>query len=186
VRFFPLFLRLEGRRVVVVGAGPACEPKIAQLVEAGAAVHVIAPSATERVRELVASGAATWDARPFAAGDLAGAWLVVSATGDPEVQRAIADEAAARRTFVVAIDDLEHGSAATGSVLRRPPFVVAISSSAEAPALTRLLREILERALPEERWVARARELRRAWKRDKTPHASRFRELVRAIAGDDD
>ena len=189
----PLFVRLEGLRVLVVGAGPACEPKIEALVEAGARVHVVAPVATPRVRALAAAAEAglTWEARPFVEADLDEAWLVVSATGDAAVQRAIAVEAARRHLFVLAIDDPANGSAASGYVLRRPPFVVAISSSGEAPALTRLLREVLERTLPAERWVEAARALRREWKQkaaqgEPVPHGARFRALVRALAAEMD
>jgi siroheme synthase-like protein len=97
---------------------------------------------------------------------------------DAAVQRAIADDAEARHLFVLAIDDPEHGSAMSGAVVRRPPFVIAISSSAEVPALTRLVREVIECALPEDRWIAAARQLRARWKREKTPMASRFGELL--------
>ncbi|HEU4539062.1 MAG TPA: bifunctional precorrin-2 dehydrogenase/sirohydrochlorin ferrochelatase, partial [Polyangiaceae bacterium] len=184
VALHPLFLKLAGRRVLVVGAGPAVERKIDELVELGARVTVVAPRATERVRTLAAWGRLAWLARPYQSGDALGAWLVVSATGDPGVQRLVFDEASAQQTFVLALDDLEHGSAYAASLVRRPPFVIAISSSGEAPALSRLLRQVLERALPEERWVSAARALRARWRREGSPHASRFAELVAAFARD--
>ena len=68
---------------------------------------------------------------------------------------------------------------------RRPPFLVAISSSGEAPALSRLLREVIEGALPAPRWIAAARALRAEWKRDGTPMADRFPALVRKVLGPD-
>jgi siroheme synthase-like protein len=178
----PLFLKLAGRRVLVVGAGPAAERKIDDLVAAGARVTVVAPRATERVRALASWGRLTLRARPFEPGDARGAWLVVSATGDRAVQRLVFDEANDQQTFVLALDDPENGSAYSASIVRRPPFVVAISSSGEAPALTRLLRQVLERALPDDRWVSAARALRARWKREGSPHASRFAELVAAFA----
>lgn len=176
---YPLFLLLGGRTVVVLGAGAVAERKIEELIGAGAKVRVVAPEATDRVRALAAGSAVTWERRAFASSDLDGAWLVVSATGDAEVQRRIFQEAEARHVFVLAVDDLPHGSAYGGAIIRRPPFIVSISSSAEAPGLTRLLREVIEQALPDERWVAAARTLRARWKKDKTPMASRFPELLR-------
>jgi uroporphyrin-III C-methyltransferase/precorrin-2 dehydrogenase/sirohydrochlorin ferrochelatase len=178
----PLFLRVAGRVVVVFGAGAIATRKIAELVDARAQVRVVSPDASDEVKALASAGHVTWAARGYATGDLDDAWLVVSATDDAVVQRAIFDDAEARHLFVLAIDDPKHGSAMSGAVVRRSPFVIAISSSAEVPALTRLVREIIERALPEERWIAAAKELRARWKRDKTPMASRFSELLRDFA----
>src|SRR5262249_9164969 len=155
------------------------ERKIHDLVDAGARVRVVAPDATERVRALAAEGRLVWFARAFDESDVDGAWLVLAATGDALVQKRASGAGDARRAFVVAIDDLPNGSADSGSVVRRAPFTIAISSSAHAPALTRLLREILEQVLPEERWVDAARSLRERWRAEKTPMESRFGALVR-------
>jgi siroheme synthase-like protein len=111
-----------------------------------------------------------------------GAWLVFAATGDASVQRRVADAAGERRVFCVAVDDPANASAYSGAVVRRPPFTVAISSSGAAPALTRLVREVIEHVLPGERWVERATELRAKWLADGTPMGDRFAELVREMA----
>jgi siroheme synthase-like protein len=181
-RVYPLFLKLEGREVLVVGAGSVGERKIESLVEAGARVRVVAPEATPRVRELAQQGAVDWRARRFVEADAEGAWLIVAATPDGAAQSAVAASATARMVFVIAVDDPPNASAYSGAVVRRPPFTVAISSSGEAPALTRLLREVIEHALPSESWVAHARALRRRWRADKTPMGARFGELVRELA----
>lgn len=170
----PLFVKLEGRRVVVIGAGPAVEKKIADLVRTNANVIVIAPHATEAIRAMNV----TFHAREFAAGDLDGAWLAISATGTPEIARAIRDEAERARVWLLAIDDVETTCVYSASVIRRDPIVVAIGSNGEAPALVRLMREVLENALPDARWIEAARALRTKWKAERTPHASRFAELV--------
>lgn len=179
---YPIFLKLEGRAVLVVGAGSVAERKIEALLEAGAHVRVVAPEATQRVRELAERGALQLHARPFRDSDAEGAWLVVAATGDAGVQDAAARSAGARRAFVIAVDDPANASAYSGAIVRRPPFTVAISSSGETPALTRLLREIIEHALPAESWIAHARALRRKWRADTTPMGERFGELVRELA----
>jgi siroheme synthase-like protein len=177
----PLFLKLEGRPVLVVGAGSQAERKIASALEAGAAVRVVAPAATAKVEEWAREGAVAWHPRPFVDADVEGAWLVLAATASADVQRAVASSCAARRVFCVAVDDPANASAYSASVLRRPPFTVAISSSGETPALTRLVREVLESALPPEEWIARARALRRKWRGERTPMAERFAELVKAV-----
>jgi uroporphyrin-III C-methyltransferase/precorrin-2 dehydrogenase/sirohydrochlorin ferrochelatase len=176
---YPLFLKLEGRDVLVVGGGTVAERKIADLAAAGARVRVIAPEATDAVKALAQAGEIKWLARPFDEVDTDGAWLVVAATSDIEVQRRAALAAEARRVFIIAVDDLPNATAYSGAVIRRDPFLVAISSSAAAPALTRLVREVLEQALPDPDWVEAARALRDRWKAEGTPMSSRFGELVR-------
>jgi uroporphyrin-III C-methyltransferase/precorrin-2 dehydrogenase/sirohydrochlorin ferrochelatase len=179
VKLFPLFLQLEGRRVLVVGGGTVGERKVEELLEAGAQVHLVSPTATPRLREL-AAGRIEWSERQFDTNDASNVWFVVAATNDKTVNERIASAAETVRVFVNAVDDIPNASAFLGSVLRRAPFIISLSSSGELPGLTRLLREILERALPEESFVTRARELRRKWKHEGTPHASRFSELLRA------
>ena len=171
---FPLFLRLAGKRVLVVGAGNVATKKIADLVEAGADVIVVAPADGNAIPGV------TRVERAFVESDVDGAWLVFAATNDPAVQAAVTAAAEARHLFSIAIDDPPNGSAYSASVIRRAPITVAISTSGEAPALARLLREVLEQALPDATWVADARALRERWRADGTPMTSRFEELVRA------
>lgn len=174
---FPLFLRLAGKDVLVVGAGKVAEKKIADLVEAGANVRVVARAATDAVKQLRAE----LHLRDFSAADVEGAWLVIAATSDPETQERVCAAAERARIFAVAIDDPPNGSAISASVIRRDPFTIAISSSGAAPALSRLLREILEQVLPAADWVDAATKLREKWRAEGTPMAERFPELVRAF-----
>jgi uroporphyrin-III C-methyltransferase/precorrin-2 dehydrogenase/sirohydrochlorin ferrochelatase len=179
---YPIFLKLRGRRVLVIGAGPVAERKIASLVDVGANVVVVAPAATTSVQQWAEEGRIAWHSRPFEAADADLAWLVIAATSDPEVQRRAALAADERRLFVLAVDDIANATAYSGAIVRRAPFTVAISSSGETPALTRLLREIIEQVLPPADWVARAKELRAEWIASGTPAAARFGELVRDFA----
>jgi uroporphyrin-III C-methyltransferase/precorrin-2 dehydrogenase/sirohydrochlorin ferrochelatase len=178
---YPVFLKLDGRTVLVVGAGAVAERKIAALTQAGARVRVVAPQATDAIREWAAARALEWLPRRFEDTDVRDAWFVVAATPDAAVQRAVAAAAEARRCFVVAVDDPAHASAYSGAVVRRPPFTVAISSSGATPALTRLLREVIEHVLPREETVARAKELRARWQSEGTPTTDRFIDLVREL-----
>jgi uroporphyrin-III C-methyltransferase/precorrin-2 dehydrogenase/sirohydrochlorin ferrochelatase len=174
---FPLFLKLDGRDVLVVGAGAIAERKVGSLVEAGARVRLVAPE----LRRLAEAGAITWTQRTFEDADLEDAWLVVAATGVAEVQRRVAAAAEARRVFLLAVDDPPNASAYSGAIVRRPPFLVAISSSGATPALTRLVRDIVEQVLPGDEWVAHAKALREKWLADGTPMGERFGALVRDL-----
>jgi uroporphyrin-III C-methyltransferase/precorrin-2 dehydrogenase/sirohydrochlorin ferrochelatase len=179
---FPLFLKLAGRDVLVVGAGPIGTAKARSLVEAGARVTVVAPEAQPEVRELAAAGALTLRAREFAEVDLDGAWLVVAAATS-EVNRIVADAAETRRTFVLAVDDPASASAYGAGVVRRGGVTVAVSTDGRAPALAGLLREALEAVLPDElaSWTAEAERVRRVWKAKGVPMAERRPMLLDAL-----
>jgi siroheme synthase-like protein len=86
-----------------------------------------------------------------------------------------------RRVFLLAADDPSNASAYSGAVVRRRPVQIAISSSGAAPALTRVLREVIEQVLPGDAWVEHARALREKWISDGTPVGERFGALVRDL-----
>jgi siroheme synthase-like protein len=157
------------------------ERKVADLLEAGASVHVVAKEPTTALGELAAVGDIALEVRAFEERDIDGTWLVVAATADEAVQRHVAEVCDRVRVFCVAVDDPKNATAYGGSVLRRGNMTVAISTSGESPAVARLFRELLEQALPDESWLDAARALREKWKTERTPMTSRFAELVRAF-----
>ena len=176
----PLFLDITGRAVLVAGAGAIASRKALDLMEAGARVHVVAPLISPEL-EAARGDALTIEERPFEERDIDGMWLVFAATDDPVVQRRIADQCERAQVFCIAIDDPPNATAYGGAIIRRGPITIAISTSGEAPALARLMREVLEQAIPDETYVEAARALREKWKADKVPFASRFAELVEAF-----
>ena len=177
----PLFLDLSGKDVLVVGAGAVATRKIADLVAVGAKVRVVAPRLTDELTTASAAAGITVEQRGFEERDVEGAWLVIASTDDAAVQERVAAASERARVFCVAVDDPPNASAYGGAIVRRGPVTIAISTSGEAPALARLLREVLEQALPDEGFVDAARALREKWKSEKTPMASRFGELVQAF-----
>jgi siroheme synthase-like protein len=172
----PLLLRFEGRPVLVVGGGEIALRKAAELARVGARVTIVSPECAAELPE-----GASWSRRPFEPRDVEGTWLVVAATDDANVQREIAEAANAARVFVLAVDDLANATAISPATVRRGPVTIAISSAGKAPALTRLLRELIEQILPDETYVAAARALRVRWKRERVPMRSRFPELLREL-----
>ena len=175
---FPLFLRLEGRRVLVVGGGQVALEKALALRAAGASLFVVAPE----VHADLATMADSVAVRPYADRDLDDVWLVVAAATS-EVNRAVKVGADARRLFVVAVDDPENGSAIGAAQLRRGGITVALSSDGRAPALVALLRRALEQVIPEDvhAWLSLAEEARGTWKRVGVPIAERRPLLLRAL-----
>jgi precorrin-2 dehydrogenase/sirohydrochlorin ferrochelatase len=145
---FPIFLKLTGRRCVVVGAGHLAESKIASLRAADAAVTVIAPQASASIAEQAAAGELTLHSRPYRQGDLAGAFLVVAATNAPAVNRAVFAEATATGVLCNAVDDPPFCDFYFPSVVRRGDLQIAISTAGNSPALAQQLRKDLNEQLP--------------------------------------
>jgi len=140
---YPVNLLVAGRRCVVVGAGRIAARKIAALVDAGAAVHVVAPEVGDEVRRWADDGTVTLDERPFAAADLDDAWLATAATGDPAVDAEVFRAGEARRVWVNAADDPASCSFTLMSVVRRGDLVVTIGTGGRSPALAAYLKERL-------------------------------------------
>lgn len=141
---FPVNLLVRGRRCLVVGAGPVATRKVEGLLAAGAVVDVVAPVATPVVESLAAAGAVTLHRREFAIGDVDGAWLVVTATGDPEVDRAVYEAGEAARVWVNSADSPAHCSFTLMSTSRRGDIVVTIGTGGRSPALAQHLRRRIE------------------------------------------
>jgi len=175
---YPVFLKLDGLAVVVVGGGQVAAGKLDGLLAAGADVTVIAPRISDAIR---ARDVALVESE-FRPAHLAGArWVVAAAT--PDVNRDVAAAAAARGLFVNAVDDTGNASAYLGGVIRRGPVEIAISTGGLAPALAGLLREALDAILPAEldRWIVVATAARHQWKRDAVPMTERRPLLLRAL-----
>ncbi|MGN6104006.1 MAG: precorrin-2 dehydrogenase/sirohydrochlorin ferrochelatase family protein [Kofleriaceae bacterium] len=175
---YPVFLKLTDLPVVIVGGGAVAASKLAGVLAAGARVTVIAP----RIDPAIQARVATVIERAFEPADLDGArWVIAAAT--PEVNRQVAEAAAARGLFVNAVDDPRAATAYLGGVVRRGDIELAISTGGLAPALTGLLREALDALLPAEldRWLETAVHERARWRRDRVPIAERRPALLRAL-----
>jgi len=175
---YPAFLRLQGRRAVIVGGGPVAASKLGPLLAAGARVSVVAPSIHPDMRR---EGVVVYE-RPFRTRDLNGAWFVVAAA-PPEINQHVVRAAERRRVFVNAVDDASLATAYLGSVVERGGVTVAISTGGRAPALAGLLREGLDAVLPEDLayWVGHAEGLRPAWRAEGVPHAQRRTLLLESL-----
>jgi len=139
---YPLLLDLRARRVLVVGGGAIGLRRARALHEAGADVLVVAPSITA---ELASLGVALAQRR-FEVDDLAGTWLAVACTDDPEVNAAVASAADERRVFCVRADLAEGGSARTPAVARHDGVTVAVNGG-DDPARAVALRDAIAAAL---------------------------------------
>jgi precorrin-2 dehydrogenase / sirohydrochlorin ferrochelatase len=147
---FPAFLKLEGRRCLVVGAGAVSQEKIESLLRAGAKVRVVAPQATDRVRAWARARKIRWEPRRFRPADLAGAFLVVAATSSSGLHARIFRLARRRGVLCNAVDDPAHCDFYYGAVVRRGELQIAISTGGQSPALAQRLRKKLEKEIDAE------------------------------------
>jgi siroheme synthase-like protein len=164
---FPIFVKLQGRLVVVVGGGEIAAGKIDGLLRAGARVRVIAPDVHAVFAEPIRNRKIEWIPREFASGDLAGATLVIAATSAAGVNTSVFREAESRGIMCNAVDDIENCHFYYGSIVQRGDLQIAISTNGKSPALAQRLRQELEQQFGPEyetwlEWLGAARELLRA------------------------
>src|ERR1700733_10413084 len=153
---FPMFVKLEGRRVLVVGGGSVGEAKIESLLRTAAAVRVVAPKATPRVREWARDARIEWESREYQTSDFAGIFLVIAATNSPKLHDEIYAEAKSRGVLCNAVDEPERCDFYFPAVVRRGELQIAISTGGLSPALAQRLRKELEQQFGPEwgEWVA--------------------------------
>jgi precorrin-2 dehydrogenase/sirohydrochlorin ferrochelatase len=180
---FPMFVKLEGRRCLVVGAGKVGEPKIGALIDTGARIHVIALEASETVHAWANARKITLELRAFTAGDLDGTFLAVVATESRKVNESIYQDAQKRGVLCNVVDDPPYCDFYYPAVVRRGDLQIAISTSGQSPSLAQKLRQQLERQFGPgyARWVAELGETRRlVLASDLDPE--RKRELLHSLA----
>ncbi len=144
---YPIFLRLTGEAVLVVGAGAVGTRKVSGLLAAGARVTVVAPEATDEIGRLAGEGKVRWERRPFEESDVKGHRLVFAATPDRAVSERVERAAAGAGLLVNVADTPDLCSFYLPSVLERGPLKVAVSTSGACPAYARELRRRLERRI---------------------------------------
>lgn len=151
-----MFVKLDGRRCLVIGAGTVGEAKIGSLLHTGASVRVVAPQATPKVREWAEEGRLEWSPREYARNDLAGVFLVIAATNSRALHEEIYAEAQRRGVLCNTVDEPERCDFYFPAVVRRGELQIAISTGGLSPALAQRLRQELEEQFgPEwEAWVA--------------------------------
>lgn len=140
-------LRLAGKKVVVVGGGTVAQRRLPLLVASGADVHVITKAATPAVEAIEGI---TLTMRAFRDGDLEGAWYVIAATDDPDVNAAIVDEAESRRVFCVRADVAIEGTAVTPATFDYEGLSVGVLAGGEhrrSAAIRSAIHEALQQGL---------------------------------------
>jgi precorrin-2 dehydrogenase/sirohydrochlorin ferrochelatase len=176
-------VKLDGRQVLVVGAGRVGEQKIRGLLPTGAEIRVVAREASGAVVEWARNGKIIVEERDFVASDLDDVFLVVVATSSRDLNELIYREAQSRSILCNVVDVPEQCDFYYPAVVRRGDLQIAISTSGQSPSLAQKLRQQLERQFGPgyRRWVAELGETRRrVLASDLDP--KRKRQLVQSLA----
>ncbi len=146
---YPLYVDLSGREVLVVGGGAVAARKVRGLRDSGARITVVAPQACPAMEEAAREVGANVLRRPYSCADIRGKWLAIAATDDPDLNRAVADDAAGARVFCNVVDRPDLCSFQVPARLRRGLLQVAVSTGGASPALARRIHKQLEAAYGE-------------------------------------
>ena len=180
---YPVFLKLEGRKVLIVGGGGVAEQKIEGVLRSATDVTVIAPQVTDRVRTWVAEGRLRHLAGEYRPGMIQGYFLVIAATDSEAVNRSVYEEARKSGALANAVDDPDYCNFYAPAVVSRGDFQIAISTGGASPALAQHIRRELEEKYgveygPWTAWLGRARQaLRQA-----LPRSENRKQLIRMLA----
>ncbi len=148
MRYYPVFLNLKGRLCVVIGGGSVAERKVRGLLRAGANIKVVSPGITKGLEELVRGGQIHYINRTYQREDIKDAFLVIAATADVDINKAVFNDA--RNIPVNVVDVPELCSFIVPSIVSRGALTIAISTSGVSPAMAKSIREELEELFPEE------------------------------------
>jgi precorrin-2 dehydrogenase/sirohydrochlorin ferrochelatase len=147
MRYYPIFVNLKGRPVVVVGGGPVAERKVTHLLKAGAEVTVISPSLTPRLAAWSGLKRIKGIRRAYRRGDLRRAVLAFTATDSSEINLAVAREAGKNNIFINVADQSTSDGFIVPALFTKRNLTIAVSTSGKSPALAKKVRDHLKSAL---------------------------------------
>jgi len=140
--YYPAFLNLQGKRVVVVGGGKVAERKVLALLRAGASITVISPEITKRIAREKPTGRIRHIPRQYQKGDVKDAFLVIAATDSHSINKKVSEGAPC---LVNVVDTPSLCNFIVPSVVRQGPLTIAASTSGVSPALSKSIRKELEK-----------------------------------------
>jgi uroporphyrin-III C-methyltransferase / precorrin-2 dehydrogenase / sirohydrochlorin ferrochelatase len=149
MQYFPVFLDANYINAVVIGGGDVAARKIELLLKTTNKITVISPTVSLSVKRLISEHKLSFLQKEYGTGDLAGFNLAIAATDLVEINRNVANEGKALNILLNVVDEPDLCSYITPAIIDRDPMIVAMSSSGKSPVLIRLLREQIEKIMPE-------------------------------------
>ncbi|HVF26115.1 MAG TPA: bifunctional precorrin-2 dehydrogenase/sirohydrochlorin ferrochelatase [Anaerolineales bacterium] len=145
--YYPIYVQLNEQPCVVIGGGKIAEGKVDGLLAANARVKIISPELTPHLHDLVKQNQIEYAARHYQVGDLTGAFMVICATDQSEINHQVWQEASANQQLVNVVDDTPHCNFIAPAILRKGDLNIAISTGGKAPALAVRLKQRLQEEL---------------------------------------
>lgn len=144
MRYYPAFVRLDGKRVVVVGGGRVAERKAITLIKVGAKVDVISPTITRNLKRYKDKGLIRHIEREYRKGDLRGAFIVIASTSSRDANSMVESEAQELGCLINVVDTPSEGNFIAPSIVRRGELTIAISTEGQSPAISKAIRREIE------------------------------------------
>ncbi len=142
--YYPIFLELKEKTVLVVGGGRVAQRKIETMLEYGAIIHIVSRKLTEKLKKLVESGIVNHLGAEFRAEQLKDVFLVIAATNDKKLNHKISEKARSRGLLINAVDQPEDCNFIVPSIVKSGDLMIAVSTSGKSPALAKKIRKELE------------------------------------------
>lgn len=180
---YPIFLKLEGHKVLIVGGGAIAEQKIEAVLRSATDVTVLSPQISPQIERWLGQDRLKHVAQEFQPGMTAGYFLVIACTDSEDVNRAVYKEAREAGALANAVDDPGYCDFYAPAVVSRGDFQIAISTGGNSPALAQKVRRNLEKEFgPEyEPWAAWLGRMREAI-RSVLPRTESRKELLHLLA----
>lgn len=147
---YPISVRLSGKKCLVIGGGRVAQRKVMSLLECGALVTVVSLELTEGLKELAVAGQLVYRQGAYETSDLLGAFLVIGATNNDDVNRKVAQDCFDRNILINVVDDPPNGNFFVPAQVRRDSLSIAVSTDGKSPMFARRIREELENIYPTE------------------------------------
>jgi uroporphyrin-III C-methyltransferase/precorrin-2 dehydrogenase/sirohydrochlorin ferrochelatase len=148
MKYFPIFLDAKNISAMIVGGGDVAARKIELLLKSTTNITVMAESLSPSVQRLIDAHELHWLTHNYKSGYFSGINLVIAATDDSDVNKAVAAESQPLNILTNVVDQPELCTYITPAIIDRSPMIIAMSSSGSAPILLRMLREQIEKTLP--------------------------------------
>jgi len=145
--FFPAYLKLDNKKILVVGGGKIAGDKISHLLDFTTDITIIAPKIDPRVAEFIQTHNLPYHERSYQEGDVAGFFIVIVAVDDLEVQRQVYEECHRYGALCNAVDSVEYCDFIFPSYIKEGDLIVAFSTSGASPALSKYLRRALQKLI---------------------------------------
>ncbi len=146
--FFPAFLKIDNKKILVVGGGKIAGDKISHLLDFTNDITVIAPKVDDRVQSFITSNNLTYYQRTYKSGDVEGFFIVIVAVDDIDVQKEVYTECQEKGVLCNAVDSIEYCDFIFPSYIKEGDLIIAFSTSGASPALSKYLRRAIQKLLP--------------------------------------